>query len=100
MAKKHSGGPGTYTSGDVNCTMDPPFKTKGGQPSSSMGGQWGESSRGAGAIPTRVTDTLGGMASSAPNQTAPSQQGQKRTGTREYPQGGGGMRDGKSSGRP
>src|SRR5262245_5288214 len=97
MAKKHSGGPGTYSSGGVNCTMDPPFKTKGGMPSNKMDGQWGGGTSG---IPTKVYDSLGGMSAGAPNQTAPSQQGQKRSGTREYPQGGGSMRDGKSSGRP
>lgn len=100
MAKSKTGGPGTYSEGGVVCTMDSPFKTKGGMPSSSMGGDWSGGSRGAGAIPTRVTDNLGGMASGAPNQVAPSQQGQKRDGTREYPQGGGGMRDGRSKGRP
>lgn len=94
---KHSGGPGTNSAGGVNSTMDAPFKTKGGMPSNKMGGEWGGGTSG---IPTKVYDSLGGMASGAPGQVAPSEQGQKRGGTKEYPQGGGSMRDGKSNGRP
>lgn len=94
---KHSGGPGTYTKGGVNCTMDAPFQTKGGMPSNGMKAPF---DGGTSGIPVKMYDNLGGMASGAPNQVAPSAQGQKRGGTKEYPQGGGGMRDGKSTGRP
>lgn len=100
MAKKsHSGGPGSYTQNGVNCTMDAPFKAglRAGD-SNKMGAPFDGGTNG---IPTRVYDNLGGRATGKPpGQVGPSQQGGKREGTKEYPMGGGSMRDGKSSGRP
>lgn len=64
MAKSanRGGGPGTYTSGGVRCTMDPPFK--GGANKSSqtnMSGTFDKPrSGGDNGLPTRVTDRMGG----------------------------------------
>lgn len=64
MAKStnRGAGPGTYTSGGVRCTMDPPFKggqSKGSQ--TTMAGPFDKPrSGGDNGLPTRVTDRLGG----------------------------------------
>jgi hypothetical protein len=53
---------------------------------------------GNGGIPTKFYDGLSGSMGTrtpAPGQVAPSQQGGKRVGTKEYPFGGGNMRDGR-----
>jgi hypothetical protein len=75
------GGPGTYTSKGVRCTMDPPFKAglgKGSQ--TNMGGIFDQPrSGGDNGLPTRVTDRLGGpskgpkpgYAASAPSAQGP-----------------------------
>lgn len=74
---KRGGGPGTYTSKGVVCTMDPPFKKglgKGEQ--HDMSGTFDHPrSGGANGLPTTVTATLGntstpkpGFASSAPSK--------------------------------
>lgn len=98
MAKKHSGGPGTYTDNGVVCTMDAPFsKGKDQRPSNKMKAPFDS---GHSDTPTTVYANLESSGSKMPGQVAPSQQGNKRTGTKEYPYGGGSMRDGKSSGRP
>lgn len=94
MAKAHSGGPGTYTSGQVNCTMDPPFKDAKRQPEGTRLKSPFDGGASSAPFNQRVSDSLGGRQS--PSQVAPSQQGQKREGTKEYPYGGGGMRDGKA----
>lgn len=100
MAKKHSGGPGTYTQGGVNCTMDAPFGSASpSMPSNHMKGQFGQAPA-ASKIPVKMYESQGKTGSVGAGSVAPSQQGNKRTGTKEYPYGGGSMRDGKSSGRP
>lgn len=64
MPADRGGGPGTYKSGGVRCTMDPPFK--GGQSPGSdhgMTGTFDHARTGGGSgsnIPTTVTDDLGG----------------------------------------
>jgi len=103
MASNKGGGPGTYTNGGVRCTMDPPFAK------ASKSGAGGTMDRnkapfdkphdtGGGGIPLVFYDDMKGTPNStpAPGQVAPSQQGGKRVGTKEYPFGGGNMRDGKS----
>ena len=95
MAKAHSGGPGTYNSGQVNCTMDPPFKAAKNQPAGNHLPKPFDGGASSAPFNQRVTDNIGGSRQS-PSQVAPSQQGQKREGTKEYPYGGGGMRDGKA----
>lgn len=95
---KHSGGPGTYSRNGVNCTMDPPFAKATSQKSGS-GGTMGHNkapfdkpqSMGNGGIPTVFYDDMSSKSAArtqAPGQTAPSSQGQKRPGTKEYPYGG------------
>lgn len=64
MAKDSNkgGGPGTYTSGGVRCTMDAPFKggaDKGSQKDLSGTFDKGRSG-GDNGLPTRVTDNMGG----------------------------------------
>ena len=64
MAKSNDrgGGPGTYTTGGVRCTMDAPFKdgaNKGSQ--KNLSGTFDKPrSGGDNNLPTRVTDDMGG----------------------------------------
>lgn len=80
MAKSsdRGGGPGSYTSNGVKCTMDPPFK--GGKSPGEQHDLSGTFSHprtgGANGLPTTVTDSMGGpsggkepgFASSAPSK--------------------------------
>lgn len=95
---KHSGGPGTYMQNSVNCTMDAPFAKAMNQKSGS-GGTMDRNKApfdkphdtGGGGIPLVFYDDMSssvGTRAPAPGQTAPSQQGNKRPGTKEYPFGG------------
>ncbi len=95
---KHSGGPGSYSKNGVNCTMDAPFaKAAGGRVSA--GGAMNQNkapfdrpkSMGVGGIAEVFYDDMSSKPATrtpAPGQTAPSQQGNKRPGTKEYPFGG------------
>lgn len=88
MAKNgdRGGGPGTYVTNGVRCTMDAPFK-KGmstGEQKDMSGTFDKPRSGGANSLPTRVTDSLGG-AKKGPSPgfaaSAPSSQGPNRPGT-------------------
>ncbi len=67
-AGDRGGGPGTYTSGGVKCTMDAPFgKSKGAAKgeqkdmSGELGGKFSAARTGGGnGLPTHVTDPMGG----------------------------------------
>lgn len=97
MAKKFSGGPGTYTQGGVNCTMNSPFGSASPDlPSNGMKGNF-DASKASSKLPTKVYETQGKMGKEQPTQTAPSAQGQVRTGTDQFKYGGGKMRDGNGS---
>jgi len=89
MAKKsHSGGPGTYASNGVRCTMDPPFKgglSKGSQ--QDMSGTFDKGrSGGDNGLPTTVRDSMGGpKGGPAPSMNvgaAPTAQGYRGARTR------------------
>lgn len=99
MPVKRGGGPGTYETNGVRCTMDAPFPKAAGQKSGVGGGIDGRNkapfdkpqSMGNGGIPTKFFDGMSSKAATrtpAPGQVAPSQQGGKREGTEEYPYGG------------
>jgi len=93
--------PGTYTKGGVNCTMDAPFgKTPSASKGNGMKAPFNQARSGGEPNVTMYRNPTGTPGGANAGTVAPSQQGQKRTGTKEYPQGGGSMRDGKSSGRP
>ena len=98
MAKgSHGGGAGSAKRSGVEGTMAAPFsKAVNSRPSNHMKGPFDQAPAGGG-IPVTMYD---GMASKAgtrmpsPGQNAPSSQGGKRPGTKSYPFGGGGMKDG------
>jgi len=96
MSKTRGGGPGTSVRNGVQGTLDAPFaKAASSRPSNHMKAPF-DHAPSAGGIPVKMYDDLGGMSSKTPSQVAPSQQGGKREGTKEYPYGGGSMRDGRS----
>ena len=81
------GGPGTYESGGVKCTLDAPFAkaskgTQGTMPAPFNAPRAG----GDNGLPTKTFDTSMGGPKSTPkpgtNLTSPSQQGPARTGQR------------------
>ena len=62
MAKKNpGGGPGTYTTNGIRCTMDPPFKHSGKGPQQTMRAPFDAGRTGGdNGLPTRIYDDSGG----------------------------------------
>src|SRR5262245_56215511 len=96
MASKRGGGPGTYSTNGVRCTMDAPFSKPATQREGN-GGVYGSNKapfdkpQSAGGIPPKFYDNLSasqGTRTPAPGQTGPSSQGQVRPGTKQYAFGG------------
>lgn len=86
MAKKSSpSAPGTYTSGGVRCTLDPPFNkaSKGSQ--QNMDAPFDAPRVGGSELPTKIYDSLGGPKSTPKPgvyQSSPSAQGPTRAGAK------------------
>ena len=87
MPKNSPNAPGTYSSGGVRCTMDPPFDTATKGRQGTMAGPFNAPRAGGdNGLPTVTYDTTmggpaatpkAGYASQAPSQQGPARQGQK-----------------------
>jgi hypothetical protein len=88
MAKgKHSGGPGTYTTNGVECTLDAPFSKAENSRQGVGGGEYGANkapfgkpqSMGGGGIPTKFFDGMSATKANTVNASMTGTAGVNRT---------------------